>query len=323
MLNSSAKGKSARGSEASQNDNMYNTSNFILNKIKPKVSIFENAPGLATRAGLGVVTKLTNIAKETDYTFSLMKTDTFLHGIPQHRQRTFGFFWKSDKVPVMNYHLKQTPTMADYLAKIPKTAIHYDYVVGHDIREDINFIFLKEKMGKDWRAGINKNPYRMINHFLTKDTETMDEFIEYAEAHDKPGPAKTMRHIQKKLADGKNYWDGSISIKNTIATNAIIGKNLTNKLHPTEERFISPRELMWLMGLPHDFEVLDIKRNLNQITQNVPVGTAKDQVIEAIKFINDELPLKNTSFLKQCNKTRKILDDGKVSPNKTIKYYKI
>jgi hypothetical protein len=38
---------------------------------------------------------------------SLIKTDTFLHGIPQHRKRTFGIFWESENAPLLNYYIKE------------------------------------------------------------------------------------------------------------------------------------------------------------------------------------------------------------------------
>ena len=56
---------------------------------------------------------------EHGYTFSLMKTNTELHGIPQKRIRTFYFFWKSPTVPLLHYK-KNLPTknFAEYLRVI-------------------------------------------------------------------------------------------------------------------------------------------------------------------------------------------------------------
>jgi site-specific DNA-cytosine methylase len=82
----------SRGANAEQNDNMYNITTLALEKIKPKCFIFENAPALYTKSGALVVDNLFNIAKKNNYSMSLIKTDTFLHGIPQHRHRTFAIF---------------------------------------------------------------------------------------------------------------------------------------------------------------------------------------------------------------------------------------
>jgi hypothetical protein len=88
------------------------------------------------------------------------------------------------------------------------------------------------------------------------------------------------------------------------AANAIISKNMLWTLHPTECRFLNSREIMSLMGLPSDF---DMATNvLQQVTQNVPVCTAKDMTYQVIKFINGELPMTNYAFMKQNNLTQKV-----------------
>ena len=40
-------------------------------------------------------------------------------------------------------------------------------------------------------------------------------------------------------------------------------------------RYLNVREMMHLMGLPHDFTI-DAARNINHIAQNVPTCTARD-----------------------------------------------
>ena len=58
------------------------------------------------------------------------------------------------------------------------------------------------------------------------------------------------------------------------------------------------------MGLPSDF---DMATNvLQQVTQNVPVCTAKDMTDQVIKFINGELTMTNYNFIKQNNLQGKI-----------------
>ena len=58
------------------------------------------------------------------------------------------------------------------------------------------------------------------------------------------------------------------------------------------------------MGLPSDF---DMATNvLQQVTQNVPVCTAKDMTDQVIKFINGELPMTSYIFMKQNNLTQKV-----------------
>ena len=66
---------------------------FVLSLIKPTCLWGENAPGLYTPVGQEVLHKLKEIGMTFNYTFSVGKTDTRLHGIPQRRVRTFHFIW--------------------------------------------------------------------------------------------------------------------------------------------------------------------------------------------------------------------------------------
>ena len=67
---------------------------FILSLIKPTCLWGENAPGLYTPVGQEVLHKLKEIGMTFNYTFSVGKINTGLHGIPQLRVRTFYFFGK-------------------------------------------------------------------------------------------------------------------------------------------------------------------------------------------------------------------------------------
>ena len=70
--------------------------------------------------------------------------------------------------------------------------------------------------------------------------------------------------------------------------------------HPEEQRFLTLREYMHLMGLPHDFQLLSAGQ-WNHIAQNVPTATARDWTLEVIKYIKGELPLSGEKLLKQNN----------------------
>ena len=89
--------------------------------------------------------KLKQIGRTFGYSFSLIKTSTELHGIPQRRIRTFYFFWQSPTVPMLQYQKRSThqdffvihqtsifelcrpkKNLLEYLAEIPKTASQQD-----------------------------------------------------------------------------------------------------------------------------------------------------------------------------------------------------
>ena len=99
MLNTSVKGPSGRGSDAKQNEWMLKSAEFVLGQVRPKVLWGENAPGLFMTLGEAMVPRLRELGERHGYSFSMVKTNTQLHGLPQQRMRTFYFFWRSTTAP--------------------------------------------------------------------------------------------------------------------------------------------------------------------------------------------------------------------------------
>jgi hypothetical protein len=58
------------------------------------------------------------------------------------------------------------------------------------------------------------------------------------------------------------------------------------------------------MKLPKDFQLLNPKRSLNHICQNVPVTTAEHPARMIKKYFSRDLELIDTEFLVQDNKKR-------------------
>lgn len=301
MLNSNNGGSDmARGGDAAQNEWMYRSARLVLGQVKPKVFWGENAPGLYSGMGEKVVEKLRAIGKEFGYSFSLIKTDTFLHGIPQHRMRTFYFFWKDSEAPILNYYRKDAPLLKDYLDQIPEDALYMDKFFGiGDVKNNPWFLFAKEK-GWDIPKLI-ESKYKTMLWWVMKE-DLLDEFGEWAVKNEDAGIQKMVAHIKNKMSMNLGWWDGSPIIFNE-ATNAIIAKN-SAIIHPTKERGLTIREAMHLMGLPHDFEMKTMK--MNHICQNVPVTTAMDWTNEVVRFIKGETQEFGGSFVKQNNISQKI-----------------
>jgi site-specific DNA-cytosine methylase len=301
MLNSSKdqSGKS-RGGDAAQNDWMYKSAELVLEQVRPKVFWGENAPGLYSNMGIKVVERLREIGKKHGYSFSLVKTDTFVHGIPQHRMRSFYFFWKDSEAPILGYHKKEAPMLEEYLNQVPEDASGMDRPFGiGDISENAWFLYAKSK-GWTTRKLI-ESQYKTMFHFVAGE-ELIDDCLEWAEQNGQEGIVKFISHIKKKLADNKGWWDGTPLIFHD-ATNAIIAKNACI-VHPGKERGITIREAMHLMGLPHDFEM--VNNAMNHICQNVPVTTATDWTSEIVRFIKGEIQEFGGDFVKQNNIAQRI-----------------
>jgi len=301
MLNSNTNGSAkARGGDAAQNEWMYKSARFVLETVRPRVFWGENAPGLYSAMGETVVENLRAIGKKNGYSFSLIKTDTFLHGIPQHRMRTFYFFWKDSEAPILNYYKREAPILEEYLNQVPEDASHMDLFFGiGEVKDDPWFLFAKEK-GWDVRRLI-ESPYKTMLHWVLGQ-EVLDEFQDWGEKHEYKNIIKFTAHIKNKMSMNLGWWDGSPLIFHK-ATNAIIAKNAAI-IHPGKERGITIREAMHLMGLPHDFKMANVY--MNHICQNVPVTTATDWTHEILRFLKGEIQEFGGDFVKQNNISQRI-----------------
>lgn len=315
MLNSSNDKESSRsrGSHAEQNRWIYDTARYAIDKFSPKVLIGENAPNLYTRTGAGVRTQMYELAKELGYSITFYKTSTLLHGIPQKRERTFYFLWKSPAAPILNWYQKSTPKLNEYLKLIPKEASLQEKMFQEFKPTDFPHVqFAILKLGENWKDEVSK--HKTVTSWLDKNNY-IDELIKYIEDIDLEKiddekikklierELKFFRHCKKKKEMGKGWWDASTIVMNEY-TNAIISKNVFYLAHPDENRYLSLREAMHLMGMPHDFEI--DPKNWNQISQNVPVSTASDMVKEAMKFINGTLESSHCEMVMQNNISQKI-----------------
>ena len=286
----------------SKNAWMMKTSRIVLEKVRPRVYWGENAPALYTKSGESVREQLKEIAADTGYSFSVYRTSTFKHGIPQKRLRTFYFFWDSDTAPVMNWYDRKRDSLIDYLRKIPSDSEQQDIYNLNDISTKFpSYTFLLEKYGLDHRGFIEKfgsGPAHSVHQFIVRN-ELIDECLEWL--NDRRPEHKEVRkfeHIKNKLSMGKSFLDHSPAFYNDC-TNAIVGRTLQMIMHPEQPRGMSHREIMHLMGLPSDFN-LQTKR-LNDVAQNVPTCTARDMTYEVIKYLNGDLEDSNLKNYKQDN----------------------
>jgi len=329
QLNSARGTAASRGSGATQNKWMYDSSEYILENVKPKVLWGENAPGLFTKMGEGVVERLKEIGRKYGYSFSLIKTNTELHGIPQRRIRTFYFFWNTPTVPLLNWKFREKKNLIDYLNEIPKDATHQDmFMVSGKVTEHYRpYEFVLEKEGLSHKEFAAKFKKGTIAQYLEAN-DLIDECIVWLNKHyPKQGfsnkkSTKTfsdmLEHQQYKTSQGLGYWDASPHFFNE-SFSALIGRNMFNGVHPVEDRYLNIREMLHLMGLPLDFGI-EHSGQVNHIAQNVPVTTAMDMADEVKKFCRGEAKMTNFSFMKQDNTKQKILVTEELGAKPKKKY---
>ncbi len=274
--------------DAAANDWMYKTTEYVLSTTKPKVLFGENAPALCGKWGEPVVKRLFEIGQQNGYSMSLYRTKSLLHGIPQVRERSFFFFWQGDEVPVLEYFNKERPTIEELILSVPKDAsLHTVTNSKTPSKDDPWYRYVLEHL----EGGIT---HRQFYDKLEKTDNPMDwlekkgvQYSEVAKWFDKNGYEKLAvraRTIDTKLKAGGSIMRRASTIpKNYIG--AFVGHLPTMLTHPYEDRYITYREAMTIMGLPLDFQLLNPKKNLNHVCQNVPVGTAADMASEVKAFL--------------------------------------
>lgn len=318
QMNSCNEGSKARGcADNDQNQNMYNLTRLGM-RMKAKVVAFENAPTAYTKSGEAVVNKLRDIADEYNYSTHLYTTDTLFHGTPQSRKRTFIMFYKDKITPLFNYEDKGPNTkdfieLQQYLKLIPKDSLHSnDYILDKNSALDNLYSFILEYTNKNtFLDAINVLDSEQSRSTWTSAQLTekigFEKAIDYLKNKNLDKDAAIVQHYKNKKEQGKSFWDNTSILANRgLFTNAIVGKSLTAMINPTAERAYSIRELLWLMGMPHDFELQQFKKNWNHICQNVPVKTATFIGNNIKSYLNDELQMDNSDFVKQSNFTQRV-----------------
>lgn len=298
--------KGTRGT-AAPNEWMYKSAEIILCCAQPEVYAFENAPGLFTPSGEIVRKKLIEIGEKYGYGITFYKTNTFKHGIPQFRPRTFGIFHKGCTAPILNYYDRPMPILSEYLKQIPKNATLQDKYMSCDtpnINEYEITKFFKKIYGENWRNEIFK---RYCNHLTSYDYlkrhGLLHEFKNYIDTL--PNASQIVKrdteHVIKKTDKGMNFrLSYRVLGLDKDYTYAVIGEMMHRTVHPDEDRLMNIRQYMHLMGLPHDYE-LESPKEYAKITQNVPVGTCEDITTEIIAIIKGERHFANSSVYMQDN----------------------
>lgn len=309
-----------RSADNATNNWLYKVAEFTLKNIKPKVYWGENAPGLYSEQNAKVLNKLREFARQYGYAFTIYKTDTYLHGIPQHRPRTFFFFWKGNKCPIVSWYnhpglpfekfildknvgtqctrmIDKDPQdlypemdwiMKKYCHNSYKEYVDFFYkqIDEHSIRHPYDYIRFNN-LWQEYKDWLEKDP-RKDRLMSDQGNRTPWYYINYR---------------WDKVKKGFGYFAPQPLVYKD-GTHAIISKNMHWTLHPIEKRFLTTREILAMMGMPSDFEL--ISGNLQHVTQNVPVKTAQDMTDEVIKFINGELEMTNSCFIKQDNIKQRI-----------------
>jgi site-specific DNA-cytosine methylase len=297
------------------NDWMMITAKYVLEEMKPLAMISENAPRFSGEMGKPIVAKLMNIAKANGYTMSIYRTKSKLHGLSQVRERSFYFFWKGRQVPMFQYFDRPHKKIEDTIRSVSKNATQ-QIVTNAKIpsKDDPFYRYVLEEMegGITHQQFFNKITKTVdVMHYIETNGHSYRDVKKFMLKEGYEKIAAKLDGIQDKLDAGGNIMR-RMSLIGKDYIGAFVGHLPFSLTHPDEDRYITVREAMTIMGLPEDFELLHPKKNLNHVCQNVPVTTATDMAMEIKAVLEGRRDMMNGELIYQFNnnKSFEIIDTG-------------
>lgn len=299
------------------NEWMDTAARYVLGTLKPKVYWGENAPAFATNKGEMIRERIRKIGEENGYTFSVYRTKSLLHGVPQIRERSFYFFWKGNKTPLLNWYNTPYPSIEEVIlgakgnsqretfnTKTPTENPYYRYIL-----EEIHPGMKHKEFAQHIDKTVNVLDY----------IEKYTDYTKLSKWMKKQGYEKEVKnclHRVAKLDAGQGFMKREIIIPRNYM-GAFVGHLPSQTTHPIEDRFLNYRECMTIMGLPQDFELLNPKRSLNHICQNVPFLTARDMADEVKAVLEGKREMLKELYVMQRNhnQTYEVIRDHIPSAN--------
>lgn len=301
----------AFGATNENNQWMETTARYVLGELRPRVFWGENARGFASSMGDFIRDKIYSIGRENGYTMSVYRTASLYHGNPQIRERSFYFFWRDEKTPLLEYFDRPRVSIEETLESVT-TNFQHEPINDKIPTRDPYYRFVLEKMfdGIGHAEFVSEHMREMsvrtndIVCFAQAQGRTLDDFADYFDEIELHREAEKCRRKQAKLnAGGSLMYRGVIIPKGQIG--AFVGHYPTMLAHHKLDRYVTYREAMTIMGLPQDFELLDPKKSVNHICQNVPMQTAIDMASQVKKYVEGDLPMIDSTYTFQYNSSKK------------------
>lgn len=262
--------------------------------------VFENAPGLLQKEGIKVIRKIIDLIKynglENKYKMNFVYTNSLQHGLPQYRQRTFGYIYKSNYNFILQNKINKKISIEEFLL---------------NVEDDENEILFSSQYGEEFLNFMKKNnilnkikeKYKNENNLSVSIMSFIKNNFDDYNFDDFPLLKEEINKIKIKLKDNKNFWDKSpLFVKGKC--NAIVLKGHYQRiLNPIKEyKFLNVNECMQLMGIDNSFKMVEPLKNFNHLCQSVTINAAKDSLLWAIDLLDKKNELnRNYEFIIQDN----------------------
>jgi len=273
------------------NDWMLLVAEHVLRELKPRVYWGENAPALSSQKGWPVARRLCALGRKLNYSFSIYRTKSALHRLPQTRQRTFYFFWRDrapNEVPILPWINEPMSIENWFSTKRDGDASSAIFLKSEKPSELAMYRFLLERDGIDHATFVSRLKKTMtVPSYLNK-LRVFDELLIWLEEQGLEKDVKRTFMWYEHYIMQSMPWDRYLILPRKII-GAYIGYYLWGLAHPFEDRFLNLREMLDMMGLPLNFTVP--KKDAWHITQNVPTQTARDAANFILLYLNDKLEM--------------------------------
>jgi site-specific DNA-cytosine methylase len=304
------------GEKNPNNKWMIETAKYVLGQMKPQVFWGENAPALAGKIGAFVREQLIDIGRENGYSMTLYRTKSLLHGVPQVRERTFYFFWKGDQTPILHYYNRPYTKIEDIILGVNSNSM-MDPINKNKPSNDPYYRYLLEVI----HGGItHKEHFDLIDpteisvryldakSLIEHHGHTYKQVGAWMKEHGYEKEVEKCDRMYKKLDDGGNIMRrGTIVPKGYIG--AFVGHYPMMTTHPHEDRYITYREALTIMGMPDDYMLLNPRQSVNHICQNVPVQTATDMATEVREYLLGNRQMIDSTLTYQYNATQSLVTE--------------
>jgi len=317
------------GDHNENNKWMINTTKYVLQEAKPKVLWGENAPGFAGKIGKNVRAEMLEIADEAGYSMSVYRTKSLLHGVPQVRERSFYFFWEGNKVPIFNYYSKPRVTIEDTILSASKINSMQEVINKKTPTDDPYYRYILEELRggishAEHAATIEASSARGVCVYAYIEKQGIDYLTlsKWMEKNNYPKEVEKCIYRYNKLkAGGGIMRRGIIVPKDYIG--AFVGHYPVSLTHPVEDRFITYREALSIMGMPDDFMMVKSgnKYPANHICQNVPVRTAEDMAVEVKESLLGNRQWVKNKYMMQNNNAQDIQEEISRDDNSLMGFF--
>ena len=219
----------------------------ILDRLKPRATLFENVPDFARAQGGALLVSLVDELRARGYSVHTRELKASCYGVPQHRSRLFvvgtvggvEFSWPS---PV-----DKTSTVGQAIGDLP--------VVGPDTRDEVQHYEGPPAfpLAQTLREGLQGEESDLIRDHITRAVRPDDAMIYRLM---RPGDTyrdvpEEMRRYRSDIFDDKYYRLAFDDVARTIT--AHIAKDGYWYIHPREDRTLSIREAARIQTFPDRF----------------------------------------------------------------------